>query len=115
MKLFYIEIKLSTGIQLKILSYWLNNKTQLKKHLESESERGLAIVIIVENSAEAFKFCSKDLRFRKILKLVEKYQETRLNWVYMSFIDVDHKDQRECGDKIIKYVICIQAYKTKNY
>lgn len=63
MKIFCREIESSKGIQLKMLPRWLIKESQLEERLESENERGSAIVITVENSVETSKLCSKGLKF----------------------------------------------------
>lgn len=73
MELLCREIKSSTGIKLITTPRWLINKARLEERLESDDERGFAIVITVGNEAEASKLCAKGLRFGGVPKIVEKY------------------------------------------
>lgn len=45
------------------LPHWLISEPQLKERLGSGGGKRSAIVITVGNSAEAFKLCSKGLKF----------------------------------------------------
>ena len=94
---------------------WLISETQLEEHLESGTGKGLAVVIIVGNSIEASKLCSKGLRFGGALKVVEKYWKAGPGSVCMSCAGIGHDCLGECGERAVKCVICAGAHKVENH
>ncbi len=109
------EIELSTEIQLKTRPRWLINKIRRKERLESGNRRRSAIVITVRNSGETSLLCSKRLRFRRALKVVEKYWEAGPGSVCISYKAVDHYRLGNCGKRAMECVICAGLYKVKNH
>lgn len=101
MELFWQEIKLSIRIYLKILSCELIGETQQEEDLESGIGRRPAIVIIVENSAEASILYSRGLRLKEAIKVIEKYWKARPGLVCMSCARVGYDRLRKCGDKAL--------------
>lgn len=77
------EVKFSTGIQLKALFCWLINKNCLRKQQETDNKWKLAIVIIIKGDAKAKKLCISDLRFRKVIRVVERYWEAESSSIYI--------------------------------
>lgn len=69
----YEKIELSIEIQLKTLFCWLINKSQLKECLESSTRKRSAIIITVGTSEKVDKLCSNGQKFRRVLKVFEKY------------------------------------------
>lgn len=100
-ELLWREIELSRGIKLKTMPWWLVSETRLVKHLESGTKRESVIVIIVENSTRSLKLCSKGLRFRGALKMVEKYWTFGQESVCISCADISHDPLRKYGDKTL--------------
>ena len=109
------EIESSTGIQLKIVLYWLISESRLEKRLESSTGRGFAIVIIVSTNKKAAKLCSKGLRFGGILKVVEKYWEVGPGLICLSCEGIGHNHLGKCEDRAVKCIICADAYKVEDY
>lgn len=115
LEVLYRKIESSIQIQLKTVPCQLINKSRLEKHLESSIRRESAIVITVSISKEATRLCSKGLRFEGALKVVEKYWEVRSGLVYLSCAGIDHDCLRDCGDRVVQYVICADIHKVENY
>ena len=77
------------------------NETRLEERLKSGNGRRSAIVIMVRNSVEASKLCSKGLRFGGALKVVEKYYKAGPDSVCMSCAGVGYDSLEDCGDRVI--------------
>lgn len=67
------KVKLSTGILLKIVLFWLINKDQLKKAQTTRTKQGSAIVITIKEKTKAKKLYTLGLYFEILIKVVEKY------------------------------------------
>lgn len=75
----------------------------------------MAIVIIVRNSVEASKLCSKGLRSGGALKVVEKYWKAGPGSVSMSCVGVGHDRLGKCGDRAIQCIICVGSHKVESH
>lgn len=115
MELLCQEIESSTGIQLKKVSFWLLNKSQLEKCLKAGTRRRSAIVITVGTSKKVAKLCFKGLRFRRALKVVEKYWKAGPDSVYLSCAGVKNYCLGKYKDKTVECVICADAHKVENH
>lgn len=67
------------------------------------------------NSVKASKLCSKELRFGKVLKIVEKYWKVGPGLIYINCAGVDYNCLGKYRDRTIQYVICASTYKVKNH
>lgn len=59
----------------------------------------MAIVIIVENGTKVSILCAKNLRFEKILKIVEKYWEVGPSLICINCARVGHNHLEKYRDK----------------
>lgn len=72
---------------------------------------GLAIVITVANASDIIYLCAKSLKFRRALKVMEKYWEVGLGFVYSVCYDISHDCSGNCGDRLVKCNLCAGSNK----
>lgn len=97
------------------MPWWLIGEIRLEKHLKSGTGRGLTIVIILRNSIKVSKLCSKELRFQKALKVVERYWEAGPGLIYISYVSIGHDCLGECRNRALQCSIYLKSHKIKNY
>lgn len=107
-ELFCCKIESFAEIKLKTTPWRLINKAWLEKRLKFGDIKGSAIVIKVDNQKKVSKLCAKGLKFRRTLKIVEKYSETRPSLVYITCSSIKYDWLEEHDDKIVQYVICVE-------
>lgn len=115
MELLKREVESSTVIKLKAHPRWLISENRLRKQQKSGNKRGSAIVITVKGEAKAKKLCALGLRFRGLVKVVEKYWEAGLSLVCMTCCWIGHERMRDCGDRPARCVICAGPHKIKEH
>lgn len=57
----------------------------------------------------------KGLRFRGVLKIVEKYWEAELGSICLIYYSISHNHSRSCGQKLAKCTLCAGPHKLKEY
>ena len=114
MELLKREIESSTGIQLKSLPRWLINENRLREQQET-GKRGSAIVITVKGQAEAKKLCASGLRFRGVIRVVERYWEAGPGSVCMTCCGIGYQRMGSCGDRPEKCIICAGPHKVEDH
>lgn len=79
--------------------WWLISEIQLEKYFESGTKKDLTIVIIVRNNTKVFILYAKGSRFRKILKIVEKYEKARPSSICISYARINHNRLGKSRDR----------------
>ena len=115
MELLKREVESAMGIQLKSVPRWLISENRLREQQESSNKRGSAIVITVSSESEAKRLCASGLRFGGILRVVEKYWESRPSSVCMTCCGIGHERMGKCGDRQPRCVICAGPHKLEDH
>lgn len=84
------KVESSTDIQLKSSFHWLINKNWLRKQ-QDKRKRGSAIVIIIQRKAKAKTLYTSGLWFGRVVRVAERYWETRPGLVYMTCYDIRYQ------------------------
>lgn len=94
MELLKKEVKMAIGMELKSVFQCLINENRPREQQEFSIKCGSAIVITVRNKAKAKRLNALGLRFGGIVKIVEKYWESRPSSVRKTCCGIVHKQMR---------------------
>lgn len=114
MELLWREIKPSTGI-VENFTLFADLWDLIGRAPKIMNEERLVIVMMVENSVEAFILCAKGWKFERAQKVIEKYWEAGLSSICINFVGIDHTRLGKCENGNLQYVICAGDYKTQNH
>lgn len=84
----------------------LISETCLREQQENNNKQGSAVIITVSGETEAKRRYALGLLFGGIVKIVEKYWESRLNSVCMTYCRIGHERMGKCRDRPPRCIIC---------
>lgn len=92
---------------------WLIYKNKLREKQELGNNRHFAIGNTITNVFNIAYLCVKGLRFERILKIVDKYLEARLELICFIYYSIGHYCQGSCGPRPVKCILYARSYKLK--